>query len=97
MSELYSRDEFITHWASILKCAPEPYALAVHLINVNKNYQTAMSLIFGLSWVHHKEYLLRLVEYFNKNWTVNDVATIEWLTAFVDHYTTEVEKYPEDA
>lgn len=97
MSELYSRDEFIAHWAKIIKCPPEPYAIAVQLINVNKNYQTAMGLIFGLSWVHNKEYLLRVTDYFNKNWTSDDVATIEWLTAFVDHYITEVEKYPEDA
>lgn len=97
MPELYDRSEFITHWASILKCAAEPYAMAVHLININKNYQTAMSVIFGLSWVHNSDYLLRVVAYFGDNWTADDVATIEWLTAFVEHYTTEVEKYPEDA
>jgi hypothetical protein len=95
VSDAYSRDEFIADWAKILGTAPEPYAMAVKLINVQKNYQTAMALIFGLSWVNNKDYLKRVTEYFNANWTVADTATIEWLTAFVDHYITEVEKYPE--
>ena len=56
-----------------------------------------MALIFGLSWANNKDYLLRVTEYFGKNWDADDVATVEWLTAFVDHYVTEVEKYPEDA
>lgn len=96
-TDLYSRDEFIAHWASVMKAPAEPYALAVTLINKNRNYQTAMALIFGLSWVHHKEYLQRVCKYFEANWSAEDVANVEWLTAFVDHYVTEVEKYPEDA
>ena len=96
MTEIYSRDEFITDWAKILQCAPEPYAIAVKLINVNKNYQTAMALIFGLSWSNNKEYLKGVTEYFQKNWNpATDTATPEWLGAFVDHYITEIQKYPE--
>lgn len=95
--DVYSRDEFIAHWSKILGCAAEPYAIAVHLINNKRNYQTAMALIFGLSWANHKEYLKRIVAYFEKNWTAEDVATVEWLAQFVDHYVTEVEKYPEES
>lgn len=93
--DIYSRDEFIADWAKILKCQPDPYHIAVHLINVNKNYHTAMSCVFGLSWKNNTEYLKRVVTYFQANWTANDVATVEWLGQFVDHYVTEVEKYPE--
>lgn len=95
MSDIYSRDEFIANWAKILKCNPEPYAIAVTLINVQKNYQTAMALIFGLSWAQDKEWLKRCTDYFSKNWDPKtDVATVEWLGRFVDHYVQEVDKYP---
>jgi hypothetical protein len=97
VTDLYARDEFIANWASILKVAPEPYAIAVKLINVQKNYQTAMALIFGLSWSQNKEYLKGVTDYFNKNWdATKDTATAEWLGQFVDHYVTEVQKYPEE-
>lgn len=96
--DLYSREEFLTDWARQLKCANDPWSIAVHLINVNRNYSTAMATCFGLSWMQHKEYLQRATKYFQENWNpASDVATIEWLTAFVEHYTVEVEKYPEGA
>lgn len=97
-NDVYSRDEFIAHWAKLLNCQPEPYAIAVTLINVKRNYQTAMAIIFGLSWYNHAEYLKRLVSYFESVWDpATDVATVEWLAQFVDHYVTDKEKYPEDA
>jgi hypothetical protein len=95
MTDIYSREEFLVNWASILKVAPEPYAIAVKLINVQKNYQTAMALIFGLSWAQDKEYLKACTDYFSANWDPkSDVATVEWLGAFVDHYISEVRAYP---
>lgn len=96
MSDLYSKDEFIANWATILGTASEPYAIACKLINVQRNYQTAMALVFGLSWAQNKDYLKGVVDYFSQNWDpAKDVATAEWLGAFVDHYVTEVQKYPE--
>jgi hypothetical protein len=92
---IYARDEFIADWAKLLKCDPHPYHIAVQLINVKRNYHTAMAVIFGLSWNKNQEYLNRVVTYFSANWSADDVATVEWLGAFVDHYVTEVEKYPE--
>lgn len=98
MSDTYSRDEFIADWAKQLKLqTADPYTIAVHLINVNKNYDTAMALIFGLSWINHTQYLQRLTDYFKSVWPVNGVATVEWLGQFVQHYITDKEKYPEDA
>lgn len=97
MSDLYSRDEFIIDWAKALKCEPNPYAIAVVLINVNKNYDTAMSCIFGLSWYNHTQYLQRVTEYFRSVWPADGVATTEWLAAFVKHYVEEKEAYPEGA
>lgn len=94
---LNTADEFIANWAKLLQCKPEPYAIAVKLINVNKNYQTAMALVFGLSWATHKDWLREVTEYFQSNWNADtDMATIEWLSAFVDHYVQEVKAYPED-
>lgn len=96
MPDPYSRDEFIADWASQLGCKPNAWDVAVHLINVNKNYSTAMAVCFGLSWNTNKDYLLKVTQYFQSVWDpLKDKATVEWLGQFVDHYITDKEKYPE--
>lgn len=95
MVDLYNREEFIAQWAKCLKVDPNPYNIAVQLINVNKNYDTAMSLIFGLSWANDTQYLRRVTDYFKSVWPDNGVADVNWLVAFVKHYVEDKEKYPE--
>lgn len=95
MVDLYSREEFMETWAKCLGCANDPYIIAVQLINVNKNYDTAMSLIFGLSWANNTQYLRRCTDYFKEIWPANGVADVKWLAEFVQHYVTDKEKYPE--
>ena len=94
-NDVYSPDEFIQQWARTLGVPAEPYTIAVRMINVNHNYDTAMSLIFGLSWLRNTQYLRRVVDYFKANFPENGVATAEWLAQFVQHYVSEVEAYPE--
>lgn len=95
MVDLYSREEFIEQWAKSLKVDPNPYMIAVQLINVNKNYDTAMSLVFGLSWANNTQYLRRVTDYFKSVWPDNGVADVNWLAEFVKHYVTDKEAYPE--
>jgi len=97
MVDLYTREEFIANWAKCLGTKPDPYSIAVKLINVNKNYDTAMACIFGLSWINHPQYLQRVVTYFKSVWGDEFSATEVWLGEFVTHYITDKEKYPEDA
>lgn len=90
------RQQFIEDLSKVYKCEPNAYACAVAAYNDHKSYPTACSLAFGLSWRTHKDYLERVAKY----WKENDdgaAITVEWMISFVEYYTTDVEKYPEDA
>lgn len=95
MSDDATREQFIADWAKVLGCDPNAYAIAVRLINVNKNYETAMAVVFGLSWVNHTQYLQRTTAYFKSIWVDGTIVTAEWLGQFVQHYITDKEAYPE--
>lgn len=97
MSEVYDRPSFIRDWAQQLECNPTEYDVAAHLINKNRNFETAMAVVFGLKWTVHEEYLRNAAKYLREQWQDGDIATVEWLDAFVQHYISEVAAYPSDA
>lgn len=95
MAEPYNRDAYLAAWAQQLGCPPDAYSIATHLINTNRNFETAMACCFGLSWVKHSEYLRNVCKTIREAWQPNDVCTNEWLDQFVQYYITEVSPYPE--
>lgn len=98
MAELYNRTEYVAKWAKMLGCKTDEWSVTVHLINVVKNYQTAMALLFGLSWQTDKEYLKKVCKHFHENFKGSDgkdpVATAEWLYQYKEYYIKEVERLP---
>lgn len=90
----YDRKAFITRWAKLLKCKDTEFDVAVTLINGPKNFESAMAIIFGLSYMEHKEWLNKCSKYFKANFPENSIATVEFLAAFQKHYIEEVDKYP---
>ncbi len=91
------RDKFIADLAKIYKCEPNAYACAMVAYNEHKNYQTACSLLFGLSFRTHKDWLERVAKYWKDNDTDPAPIDVAWLEAFQQMYITDVEQYPEDA
>ena len=101
MSELnkdfYDRDAYIVKWAKLAKCKSDVWSVGCFLINDAKNYDSAMSLIFGLSWRYNKEWLRKASDYFKNYWkSLGDkaVSTPDWLYKYQQHYIENVDKYP---
>lgn len=103
----YNRNQYIKQWSDLLKCKPTTWDVGAALINDNRNYMSAMSVVFGLSWVTHKEYLKKLNDWFENYWREQIAAskaagkpvpkaTPEWLYQLRTHYITEIAKYPEN-
>ncbi|MBA3761762.1 MAG: hypothetical protein H0X04_00265 [Chthoniobacterales bacterium] len=88
-------------YAKQLGCDNDPWSLATTLVNMPKtrNYQTACALIFGLSFVTHKEYLLRAAKLLEQQHTEAEHfdVTNDWLIDWRNYFMAEVEEYPKDA
>ncbi len=98
MTKEYDRDGYIKDWAEkILKCEPTPFAVAAALVTQNRNFQTAVAILFGLSTVTHRDYIVACAEYWQKNFPPGSIADVAYTTAFQKHYVEEVVPYPEDA
>jgi hypothetical protein len=93
----YDRDAYVAKWAKMFKCKADVWSVGCALINDVKNYDSAMALIFGLSWRHNKEWLRRASDYFRNYWkSLGDkaVASPDWLYQYQQHYLNSVDKYP---
>jgi hypothetical protein len=90
-----SRDWFLRDVSKMFGCENNPYVIAAHYINRYKNVSTAMGVMFGLSWVQHKDYLQAVVKNFNESFDIkSNEATPEWLAEYAQYYVTEVAPYP---
>ncbi len=98
MTKEYDRAGYLKDWAEkILKCENNEFAIAAALITQNRNFQTAVAVLFGLSFTTHKDYIIACAEYWQKNCPIGSIADVAYVTAFQKHYTEEVVPYPEDA
>lgn len=98
MAHEYDQERFINDWATkILKCPPDRYSVAAHLINEFRNFETAVALVFGLSFATHKEYASDAAKHWKENFDASSKATPEYVVQFRDYYIAEVVHYPADA
>lgn len=93
----YDRDKFLAQWSVMLKCENTPFAIAAELVNKAKNFQTAVHVLFGLSWRTHAPYAKKCADYWREIWPKDGVCTAQWCIEFQNHYITEKEAYPHDA
>lgn len=93
----WDRAGFLATWALQLGCPNDPFEIGAHLINKAKNFQTAVHVVFGLSYRTHKEYALRCATYWKSIWPADGVCTAKWCIDFQQHYVADIEKYPDDA
>ncbi len=99
MAADYDQERFLSDWAKFFKLPPEKHTrewVAAELINKNKNFQTAVALVFGLAVSTHKDYINGVVEHWKANFEKDCVATAEYCIAFRDYYISEVVAYPAD-
>lgn len=101
MAKEYNREEYIATWASKVLMLPEghhtPFDVAGALVTRNRNFQTAVAILFGLSTVTHLDYIKACAKYWEDNFPKDGVADAEYCIAFQQHYITEVVPYPQDA
>lgn len=94
----WDRAGFLATWAEQLGCPNDPFEIGAYLVNEAKNFQTAVCVVFGLSYRTHKEYASRCAVYWKSVWPdTGAVCTAQWCRDFQQHYITEVERYPDDA
>lgn len=90
---------YVQKWAKLLKVKPSEWDIACHMINVVKNYDTAMCVAFGLSWRHDKVWLRKCSDYFQQMWKgygPEAKADPNWLYQFTQIYLKDVAKHPHD-
>ncbi len=95
--DFYDRENYLVKWAKLLKCKADVWSVASCLINDAKNYDSAMALIYGLSWRYNKDWLTKATEYFKTYWKslgADAKATPDWLFQYQQHYINNVDKYP---
>jgi hypothetical protein len=91
------RKVYIEKWAKLLKVKPNEWDIACHMINVVKNYDTAMAVCFNLSWRKDKIWLRKCSDYFQQMWKgygPDAKADVNWLYAFTQMYIKDVAAYP---
>jgi len=101
MAVEYDQEKFVSDWATkILKLPADKadrFHVAAEMINQYKNFQTAVALVFGLSFATHKEYAVAAAEHWKANFGKDEKATAEYVVQFRDYYINEVVAYPADA
>lgn len=93
------RDIFIDKWSKMFKCKSNAFDVAAALINNHKNFQSASAILFGLSYVTHKKWLVKCAEHWQNAWMQypkGTTCTADWCVQFQQYYITEVDKYPAD-
>jgi hypothetical protein len=91
------RETFLTSYAKVLGCNNDVASIAATLINSKRNYQTATSTLFGLSWRDNLDWLKDCSKHLQESWDTDKhgKVTPEWLWEFQAYYLAEVCKYPE--
>lgn len=98
MTKEYNRDWFKKKMAeTIFKCENDPFHLAAAILNDTRNFPMAVAILFDLSFVTHKEYILNCAKYWKEAFPEGSVADYDYCVQFQQHYVTEVVAYPEDA
>jgi hypothetical protein len=99
LKDFYDRDAYIAQWAKALKCEATVWGVACAQIK-NRNFDTAMSLTFGLSWRYNKDWLRKCSDFFanyNKQCLAADpkwVFTPAILYQFQQYYLEKQDTYP---
>jgi hypothetical protein len=98
MTQEYDKAAFRKKWAeTILKCPDDPFHIAAQLVNTTRNFQTAVCILFDLSFVSHKEYIMDCAKYWKDNLSEGSVIDYDYCVEFQQHYINEVVPYPSDA
>lgn len=98
MTQEYDRATFRKKWAeTILKCPDDPFHIAAQILNTTRNFQTAVCILFDLSYVTHKDYILDCAKYWKEAFPEGSVADYDYCVSFQQHYVNEVVPYPEGA
>jgi len=97
-SKEYDREGYIKDWAEkILKVPADPFEVAAALVTRYRNFQSATAILFGLSMVTHKDYIINCAKYWETNFPPGSVADKVYCVQFQKHYIEEVVPYPTDA
>ena len=93
------REIFLKHYCVMLKLPPETTdvgVIAASIINTYKNYETAVAILFDLSWKDHTDWLRACADHLRESWNIAEhgMITSEWLWGFQQYYVTEKAEYP---
>ena len=98
MNNVPDRETYMAAWAKQLGVPNNPWFIVEHLINVAHNWDSAVSIMFELSWRFHKDYLDRALKDL-KAWAGPTVekggkVTANELYGFMDFYIKNTEALP---
>ena len=98
MTKEYDRESFRQKWAeTILKVPNDPFHIAAALVSRNRNFETAVAILFDLSFVTHKEWIQNCAKHWKENFPEGNVADYDYCVQFQQYYINEVVAYPTDA
>jgi len=95
----YDRKKFVELWAKILKCKPTPFDVAAELVNQNRNFNSAVAVLFGLGYRDPTiaAWLGRCHKHWKAAWDKYPAGTkcsADFAYKFQQYYIKEVDKYP---
>ncbi len=97
-SQEYDRDWFIKKWAeTILKVPCDVYSVSAALVTRNRNFPLAVSILFGLSFKTHKDWINDCAKHWKDALPEGSVIDAEYCQQFQQYYINEVVAYPADA